>query len=179
MANPILDADILPLLGILLASGVLAGTLAGLFGVGGGVVLVPALLYAFDFLGYDPLFTTHMAVGTSLAIIIPTAISSAQSHYRKGSVDLFLVRKLMIPVSIGAVVGSVIADRVGGDLLKGLYAVIALFLALNLFMKKSIIPFGTITITGVYHDSCFCHWYSLNDDGNRRRCTVCPIFQCI
>ena len=139
MANPILDADILPLLGILLASGVLAGTLAGLFGVGGGVVLVPALLYAFDFLGYDPLFTTHMAVGTSLAIIIPTAISSAQSHYRKGSVDLFLVRKLMIPVSIGAVVGSVIADRVGGDLLKGLYAVIALFLALNLFMKKSII----------------------------------------
>ena len=139
MANPILDADILPLLGILLVSGVLAGTLAGLFGVGGGVVLVPALLYAFDFLRYDPLFTTHMAVGTSLAIIIPTAISSAQSHYRKGSVDLFLVRKLMIPVSIGAVVGSVIADRVGGDLLKGLYAVIALFLALNLFMKKSII----------------------------------------
>ena len=139
MANPGLGADLLPLLGILMASGVLAGTLAGLFGVGGGVVLVPALLYAFDFLGYDPIFTTHMAVGTSLAIIIPTAFSSSHSHYRKGAVELFLVRKLMIPVTFGAVVGSVIADSLGGDMLKGLYAVIALFLAINLFKKKSII----------------------------------------
>jgi uncharacterized membrane protein YfcA len=80
-----------------------------------------------------------MAVGTSLAIIIPTAFSSSHSHYRKGAVELFLVRKLMIPVTFGAVVGSVIADRVGGDMLKGLYAVIALFLAINLFKKKSII----------------------------------------
>lgn len=151
MPESAVDLQILPLLGILLVSGTFAGTLSGMFGIGGGIVLVPTLLYAFDQFGYDPTFTTHIAVGTSLAIIIPTSISSANSHFKRGAVDLFLIRKLMIPVSVGAVAGAVIADHVSGNLLKAIYSVIALFIAVNILRKKSRILSETLPTQGFAH----------------------------
>ena len=102
MQSTFTNPEFISLLGLLFVSGAFAGLLAGLFGVGGGIVLVPALLYAFDELGYSHGVTTQMAVGTSLAIIVPTSITSAWSHYKLGSVNIILFRKLAFPVVSGA-----------------------------------------------------------------------------
>ena len=73
------------LVGLIVALGGVAGFLAGLLGVGGGMILVPGLYYLFSSLGYDHPNLMHVAVGTSLAIIIPTGLSSARAHWKKGS----------------------------------------------------------------------------------------------
>jgi len=78
----------------LLATGMVAGILAGLLGVGGGIVIVPVLYHLFTLLQVDDAVRMHMAVGTSLATIIPTSIMSARAHYRKGAMDLALLRSL-------------------------------------------------------------------------------------
>ncbi len=129
----------LPLLGILLASGAFAGVMAGLLGVGGGVVIVPALLYAFDFLHYNPAITTHLAVATSLATIVPTAFSAARAHHQRGAVEFSLLKRLAPGVMAGSLIGAWVAGGVGGDVLKGVFGVIALLMAANLFRTQELI----------------------------------------
>ena len=68
--------------------GILSGIIAGLFGVGGGIILVPSIVFTLEFLNYDQSITMHIAVATSLALIIPTAISSSWGHFKKNVVDL-------------------------------------------------------------------------------------------
>ena len=82
-----------PLLSLMLASGVVGGLLAGLLGVGGGIVVVPVLEFTLGILGVAPEVRMHIAVSTSLATIIPTSISSARAHHARGSVDLALFRR--------------------------------------------------------------------------------------
>ena len=120
-------------------SGAFAGLLAGLFGVGGGIILVPALFYVFDELGYSSELTTHLAVGTTLGIIVPTSISSAWSYYKRGSGNIVMFRKLALPVAGGALIGSLLAGNLSGSVLKAIFAVIALVIALNLFQKKQFV----------------------------------------
>lgn len=106
----------------LAALGVLAGFLAGLLGIGGGIVLVPGLYYIFTTLGFDPAFMMHMAVGTSLAVIVPTGLSSARAHWRREAVDLSLVLRLGAGVVIGVALGTLAADQLSGVLLKAVFA---------------------------------------------------------
>ena len=77
----------------LLVTGVVAGLIAGLFGVGGGIVIVPILFWIFTSLGFPNEILMHMAIGSSLATIIPTSIASARAHYRRGSIDIDLIKK--------------------------------------------------------------------------------------
>ena len=79
--------ELLPLIGILALSGVFAGFVAGLLGVGGGIVTVPVLEYSLRFAGVPEEYRMHVAVATSLAAIIPTAFSSARTHHSRGAVD--------------------------------------------------------------------------------------------
>ena len=79
--------DILTLVGVLAATGLVAGFVAGLLGVGGGIVTVPVLEYSLRFAGVPEDYRMHVAVATSLAAIVPTAISSARSHHARGAVD--------------------------------------------------------------------------------------------
>ncbi|NLC21942.1 MAG: sulfite exporter TauE/SafE family protein, partial [Halomonadaceae bacterium] len=83
---------ILTLLGYL-ALGAVAGTMAGLFGVGGGLIIVPALVFAFGPQGIDPSIAMHLAIGTSLATIVVTGSSSTWAHYQRGSIkrDWFML----------------------------------------------------------------------------------------
>ena len=82
----------IPLVLTMLATGVVGGLIAGLLGVGGGIVIVPVLDTALAIRGVDPVIRMHVAVGTSLATIIFTSMSSARAHYAQGAVDMDLVK---------------------------------------------------------------------------------------
>lgn len=122
----------------MLATGTVAGVLAGLFGIGGGIVIVPVLETTLGFIGVDPAIRMHVAVGTSLATIIPTSISSARAHHMRRSVDVEIVRRWAVFVLLGALLGAWIASKVHSDVLATVFATLALFVALKmLFMPES------------------------------------------
>ncbi|MEY4698305.1 MAG: hypothetical protein RIT14_2733 [Pseudomonadota bacterium] len=102
-------ATLLPMIGALVVAGGAIGLLAGLFGIGGGAISVPVFFELFTILGYDEAVRMPMAVGTSLAVIIPTSLNSARGHFLKGTVDMALLRLWAAPVILGVLGGSVIA----------------------------------------------------------------------
>jgi uncharacterized protein len=109
----------------LLAAGAVTGVLAGLFGVGGGAVIVPILYEVFGLLGIDDDVRMPLAVGTSLAIIIPTSIRSFRGHYLKGAVDMDLLRAWAVPVVLGVVAGSFIARYADPAVFKIVFVLVA------------------------------------------------------
>ena len=122
----------------MLATGCVAGVLAGLFGIGGGIVMVPVLESALGVLGVDPAIRMHVAVATSLATIIPTSISSARAHHRRGAVDLDIVRRWAIFVLLGALLGAWIASQLHSRVLALIFASLALLVAIKMiFMTDS------------------------------------------
>src|ERR1700741_5586890 len=102
-------SEILELALLLVAVGALSGFLAGLFGIGGGAVLVPVFYECFRLVGVPLEVRMPLCVGTSLAIIIPTSISSFRAHYRRGAVDMEILKLWWLPVIIGVVAGSLTA----------------------------------------------------------------------
>jgi uncharacterized membrane protein YfcA len=128
----------LVLVATMLVTGAFAGVLAGLFGIGGGVVIVPVLEAALGFLGVDPAIRMHVAVATSLATIVPTSISSARAHHLRKSVDVDLVRQWAIFVLLGALLGAWIASQVHSRVLAMVFATLALLVAIKmLFFPQS------------------------------------------
>ncbi|MDR7149717.1 putative membrane protein YfcA [Hydrogenophaga palleronii] len=120
----------------LLATGLVAGTLAGLLGVGGGIVIVPVLYHLFTLLGIDESVRMHVAVGTSLATIIPTSIMSSRAHRKKGSLDMALIKRLMPSVIVGVIAGSIASRYLSGAVLTAVFATVGLVVALNMAFKK-------------------------------------------
>jgi len=122
----------------MLATGLVAGVLAGLFGIGGGIVIVPVLETALGFAGVDPAIRMHVAVGTSLATIIPTSISSARAHHQRQSVDVEIVKRWAIFVLVGALLGAWIASMVHSRVLAMVFASLAFMVAIKmLFFPES------------------------------------------
>ena len=109
----------------MLATGCVAGTLAGLFGIGGGIVIVPVLETVLGILDVDPSIRMHVAVATSLATIIPTSISSARAHHRHHAVDVDIVKRWALWVLIGAVIGAWVASRLHSNVLAIIFATLA------------------------------------------------------
>lgn len=116
----------------MLVTGCVAGVLAGLFGIGGGVVIVPVLEAALGFLGVDAAIRMHIAVATSLATIIPTSISSARAHHQRQSVDVEIVKRWAIFVLFGALLGAWIASQVHSRVLAMVFATLALLVAIKM-----------------------------------------------
>jgi uncharacterized membrane protein YfcA len=122
----------------MLATGAVAGILAGLFGIGGGIVIVPVLETALGLVGVDPAIRMHIAVGTSLATIIPTSISSARAHHSRGAVDVGIVRRWAVFVLVGALLGAWIAAQVHSRVLALVFATLAFLVAVKmLFFPRS------------------------------------------
>src|SRR6202047_816360 len=102
-------AELLQLALLLVAVGALAGFLAGVFGVGGGAILVPVFYECFRLAGVPLEVRMPLCVGTSLAIIIPTSIRSYRAHYARGAVDMDIIKHWWLPVLAGVIAGSVTA----------------------------------------------------------------------
>ncbi len=142
--------EIASLVVAVLLAGAIGGVLAGLLGVGGGIVIVPVLEAALAFVGVDPSVRMHIAVATSLATIIPTSISSARAHYRRDSIDFNVIRYWSPWIVVGAVAGIGIAANVGAEFLAAVFAVVALAVAIKMalpFDDKSLandIPRGIL-----------------------------------
>lgn len=114
------------------AAGLFAGLIAGLFGVGGGTVIVPALFYAFDVLGLGGEANLHVAVGTSLAVIIVVSVRSLAAHRRHGAVDEEVLKTWTPWIGLGGAVGALLAGLSSDEGLGIVYAVIALVVAAQL-----------------------------------------------
>jgi uncharacterized membrane protein YfcA len=118
----------------MLVTGGVGGILAGLLGIGGGIVIVPVLEAALTFLGVDEAIRMHVAVATSLATIIPTSVASSRAHHRRKAVDLELVRRWALFVFLGALAGTAIASHVHSDVLYLVFAFVALIVALKMML---------------------------------------------
>ncbi len=119
---------------ILLTSGALSGVVAGLLGVGGGIVLVPVLDWVFGLSGVPHDLSIKSAVATSLATIIPTAIASSRAHRRRDAIDDGVIRAWMVPLIGGALFGVVMATHLDAGILRGVFALVASLVALKLFL---------------------------------------------
>lgn len=124
--------DLALLAASLVVAGAITGLLAGVFGVGGGAVVVPVLYWAFGIIGVPEDVRMPLCVGTSLAVIIPTSIRSFQAHRAKGAVDLSILRAWAVPVFVGVVFGSFIARYAPANLFKLVFVVVATASAMRL-----------------------------------------------
>lgn len=106
--------------------GAVAGLAAGLLGVGGGLIIVPALILVFSARGFDATIVAHLAIGTSLTTIVATSISSVAVHHQKGAVQWSLVGQLSAGIVLGACLGVAVADRLPTALLIRAFGVFAI-----------------------------------------------------
>ncbi|MDX1458584.1 MAG: sulfite exporter TauE/SafE family protein [Marinobacter sp.] len=123
------------LFALYLGLGALAGTLAGLFGIGGGLVIVPVLIFSFGLQGISPEVAAHLAVGTSLATIVFTSISSIRSHHVKKGVRWELFRPMTAGIVVGAIVGAWTASMLSGPSLELIIGVFVILVALKMLLE--------------------------------------------
>jgi len=121
---------------IMAVTAIVAGFFAGFFGIGGGIITVPCLFYIFGAVGIDKSFIMHLAVGTSFAIIIPTAIMSVFTHYKHQAVDFGVVKTYGVFVVTGVIIGTFFAASMHTKSLVLFFSVVIYLLALNLIFLK-------------------------------------------
>jgi uncharacterized membrane protein YfcA len=134
---------LLILCGVIFAS-ITAGILAGLLGVGGGIVLVPVLFWILSFTDFPPELSMHMAVATSLATIIFTSISSAKAHNARGAVDRNLLRKWAPGLVSGALAGGLLARYIDANGLRVIFGGIAVFVSINMLLPRTLVISSTL-----------------------------------
>jgi uncharacterized membrane protein YfcA len=123
----------------LIAASIIAGVVAGLLGVGGGIVIVPVLFWMFTAVNFPSDLSMHMAVATSLATIITTSISSMRAHARKGAVDWDMLKLWSPFLAVGALAGGLAARFFDAGWLTGIFGVVGLLVALNLATPKTLV----------------------------------------
>lgn len=117
--------------------GAIAGLLAGLLGIGGGLVIVPALSTLFAMQGFSEANIMHMAIGTSLATIIFTGSSSVLSHYKHGNLDIDIAQKILPGVVLGSIIGPLLAHHLSSATLKLVFASFVLLIGLQMLIART------------------------------------------
>ena len=115
--------EIAAILGVLFATGMMVGFLSGLLGIGGGGLLVPVLFEVYRFFDVPDEYRMHLAIGTSLAVMIPTSLRSFMAHRSRGGVDMGLVSRLALPILLGVITGSLIAKWASAEFLKWIWVI--------------------------------------------------------
>ena len=143
MATAGLDvSELIELALLLVAVGALSGFLAGVFGIGGGAILVPVFYECFRLAGVPLEVRMPLCIGTSLAIIIPTSIRSWRAHYLRGAVDTEILKAWWLPVLIGVIAGSVTARYAPERLFKIVFVIVAWSAAARLLLARATWKFG-------------------------------------
>ncbi len=125
-------AILLPYLGV----GAVAGVLAGLMGIGGGLVIVPMLVFCLAREHISNEFIMHLALGTSMASIIFTSVSSSMAHHRRGAVHWQTVRRITPGILVGTFLGSCVAARMSNGLLKGFFVIFLYYVAAQMLIDR-------------------------------------------
>jgi uncharacterized membrane protein YfcA len=122
---------------LIAGAGVLVGILAGLFGIGGGAIIVPVLYEVFRILGVPDDLRMQMCIGSSLAIIVPTTVRSYYAHKARGAVLGDIVRLWTLPALAGVIVGAAVAASAPAALFKAIFAVFALTIAVRMMLSDA------------------------------------------
>jgi len=128
------------------AVGAIAGILAGLLGIGGGLVIVPMLVYVFAINNIPQELTMHLALATSMASIMFTSVSSFMAHHRRGAVHWAVVRRIVAGILLGTFLGSYIASAMSTNVLKLLFIIFLYFVSIQLLLGKK--PKGSRELPG-------------------------------
>ena len=121
-----------------LALGAVAGLISGLFGLGGGIIIVPILIFAFHLQGIDPQISTHMAIATSLATIAVTSLSSIYTHHHKSSVRWDLVKRMSPGIVLGSIAGGMFALSLNGIKLQSLFGIFLVMIAFQMLFHRPV-----------------------------------------
>lgn len=145
-----------PMVLFLMGMGAVAGFFSGLLGIGGGLILVPGLYFGLQAMGYEATHLMHVAIGTSLAAIMPTGLSSARAHWRRGAVRMDIFKRFAPWTLAGSLGGVVIAGQVGGAGLQIVFGAAVLLVAAVMFadparyrLMKDVPGFPMIALAGV------------------------------
>lgn len=140
--------------------GAVAGLIAGVFGLGGGIVIVPTLIFTFTYLSFDPAILTHLAIGTSLTTILFTSLSAIYVHHKKAAINWPLAIKLSFGMFIGGFIGAYTANLISGVILQNVFAAYAFFVAIQMWFSLTpkatyVLPkaFGC-SLLGVFVGAC-------------------------
>ena len=136
MINTILSSEYSYIILIMALTAIPVGFVAGLFGIGGGLITVPFLFYIFGSLGFDQSYIMHLAVGTSFAIIVPTSIASVLAHHKFNAVDINIVKSYGIHVIIGVIFGAIFAASLDTKSLILFFTTVIYLLAVYLLFIK-------------------------------------------
>jgi uncharacterized membrane protein YfcA len=131
--------ELVLLIGGLSLASIIAGIVAGLLGVGGGIVIVPVLFWVFTFTSFPEELAMHMAVATSLATIITTSVASMRAHHKKGAVDFELLRRWAPALAVGALAGGLAARYFDAAVLTGVFGIVGLAVAINLAIPRNLV----------------------------------------
>ncbi len=142
-------SELLPMVALLTVIGAFAGVIAGLLGVGGGIILVPAFYYAFSALGYESAQLMQICLATSLATITVTSLRSVSSHHKKGAVDWDILRSWAIGIVLGAFVGVLVASTLRSTVLQGIFGSLATVVAIYMLFGRADWRLGAMMPTGV------------------------------
>ncbi len=116
--------------------GAIAGVLAGLLGVGGGLVIVPMMVFALTWQAIPPEHIMHLALGTSMASIIFTSVSSFMAHHRRGAVQWEVVRRITLGILLGTFVGASLASRLSTNVLKAIFVVFLYYMGVQFLLNR-------------------------------------------
>jgi len=139
---------------VMAASAVVVGFMAGFFGIGGGLIMVPILFYIFSFVGIEQAFIMHLAIGTSFSIIIPTSIISTMTHMKFKAVDFSIVKTFGVFVAIGVVLGTIFAVSLKTSSLVLFFSIMTMFFAIYFLMAKEKINPTPRDINLIYRVIC-------------------------
>ena len=139
---------------VMAASAVVTGFMAGFFGIGGGLIMVPILFYIFNFAGIEQAFIMHLAIGTSFSIIIPTSIISTMTHIKFKAVDLNIVKSFGAFVAIGVVLGTIFAVSLKTSSLVLFFSIMTMLFSLYFLTSKEKINPKPRKINLIYRVIC-------------------------